>query len=676
MAGRLGFPVLRDARHRFKGPDDYLRQASEHGQFCQAVAKVSRGPETPGNDRDGADQSTADVWKGFPWVTPVIGSGALELPVRLGFDAKSLADAVAARLEEVGLEEVKDSQGESLPSLARTFTESLVTDRLQATSKVGDDVGDRYPVDLLPARLALIAALGTRFFHLVRAFGPSSISRSGTEVATWDSMSSSSAAREPLDTIGVDVLEPLAGELTAAMKLLKQHPSGEVTRAVTGFLDEVKDRLDPRDDDPRSLDLDDLRLLTEVAWFFLIQGTQVYPGWSDLLLGLMLHQKHDAPLRSSRRPRPKFKNLMTLAESVATLMKEATEASWDTLAAGSQPDERDRFFAATAEVLWSQANARTTQNKLPPAVGFVTSFDLELEMALWVQARTGDHFSVAIPVHILLGRNSTVAEPFWLIGSVTREMEVTDHAKQLEKLQRPSWRVLSASPRDDDPLFQGPVVVHLSGCPLFDLSEVNGSSGASIRSELLEILELPKFGDEVLVTHAVTVDEYLALRQSATELFSASQHEKDPAARRGRGLPVALTKSTTRNMRFWMALGVAVADPAIRHRLVSQISIQWLRGSGDKRTSEPIDSAEDADDSGLGRRKRRSDREAEDITDVHGVAVNRRIDDEEASLLYWLGLDVVEADCQEFVPHLRHYSWHVEKGNPMSSVIRCPVAPR
>lgn len=677
MGGRLGFPVTRDPRHRFKNVKEYLRRSTEHEQFCQAVAQVSRAPEgTSRDDNDGSEQRADAVWKGFPWVTPVIGSGALELPVRLSFDAGSLADEVAARLVEAGLGDVQNSFRESLPDMARTFTESLVADRLQAPSKVGHEPHDRRTVELLPSRLALIAALSTRYFHLVRAFGPSAMSRSGREVAAWDPTN----PREALDPLPTDVLEPLTAELGAAIKLLRNHPSGDVARAVSGFLDDLKDRLDPRDDDPRELDLDDLRLLTEVAWFFLIQGTQIYPGWSDLLLGLLLVQKGgaDEPLRASHRPRPKFMNLNVLADSVANLMQEATEASWETLSEGRQPDERDRFFAATAGVLWSQAKARTATNHLPPAVGFVTSFDMELEMALWASAEIGDHYSVAVPVHVHLGINSPMAEPFWLIGTVVRDHGSADHAKQLLKLQRPEWRVLPASPRDDDPLFQGPVVVHLSGCPLYDLDDVNGAAGGTLRADLLKSLGLENFSDQVKVAHAVTVDEYLALRQSATELFFATQHQSDSSARRTRGLPIKLTRSTTSNVRFWMALGVAVADPAIRHRLVSQISIHWLLGVGEKQSNDAAlpEAAESLDDSGLTTRKRKVASDPEDVTDVHGVAVNRRIDDEEASLLYWLGLDVVEDDCQAFVRHLRHYSWHIQKGIPMSSIHRCEAAPR
>lgn len=683
MGGRLGFPVMRDPRHRFKDVKEYLRRSTQHEQFCQAVAKVSRTPDNGDLGANDGATDEIDVWKGFPWLTPVIGSGALELPVRLGFDGRSLGEEVANLLDAAGLGDVQDSQGETLSSLARTFAESLVSDRLQAPSRLGSDPEDRKPVELLAARLALIAALATRFFHLVRAFGPSAMCRSGREIAAWDRTDARFATREPLDTISDDVLAPLDAELGAAIKLLRSHPSGDIARAVSGFLDDVRDRLDPREDDPRELNLDDLRLLTEIAWFFLIQGTQIYPGWSDLLLGLLLVQKGgaDEPLRAAHRPRPKFMNLSKLADSVKSLMKEATEASWMTLENDRQLDERDQFFAATADVLWEEARARrrTHANQLPPAVAFVTSFDMELEMALWTAADIGDSYSIVLPIHVRLG-DSPVAEPFWLIGTVVREIGDADHGRQLLSLQEPSWRVLPANPRDNDPLFDGPVVVHLSGCPLYDLRRVAGVEGSALRNEMLETLGLAGFKGTVWVDHAVMVDEYLALRQSATELFLASQHQADSEARWTRGLPVALTRSTTRNVRFWMALGVAVGDPAIRHRLVSQMSIQWLRNVGGKAAVEAVADGEAspiAGDSGMTSRKRANrDRDVEDLTDVHGLAVNRRIDDEEASLLYWLGLDVVEDECQAFVRHLRHYSWHLEKGVPMSSIHQCQAAPR
>ena len=53
---------------------------------------------------------------------------------------------------------------------------------------------------------------------------------------------------------------------------------------------------------------------------------------------------------------------------------------------------------------------------------------------------------------------------------------------------------------------------------------------------------------------------------------------------------------------------------------------------------------------------------ADPVDQVDGLAVNLRIDDEDASLLYWLGFDVVETDATAFTDDLNHYARHVAEG--------------
>jgi hypothetical protein len=60
-----------------------------------------------------------------------------------------------------------------------------------------------------------------------------------------------------------------------------------------------------------------------------------------------------------------------------------------------------------------------------------------------------------------------------------------------------------------------------------------------------------------------------------------------------------------------------------------------------------------------------------------GVAVNTHIGDDETSLLYWVGFDVVQADCNGFIHDLRHYVRHLaESGSSKQpeTTLQCPLA--
>ncbi len=678
-----GYRVVRDTdKTWFEGRDDYVttrgRRAGDDRRFCNAVAAALSGRS------------------GFPWVTFVIGSGAPAVADEPGLNSTSIAATVRSLLNEAlsdpdsGLDDVEpiptgDRPGLPLAVQAERFTQSLAHDRLQEADKSSqrssgseETITPVWEIEPVAAQLVLAAALLTKWFDLVRA-------ESNVPLSRWDDESAvlAGATKELFDIqhLWNDVLEPAILVMDNVVRLLEDgrtRAGKEVANAVIGLLGQIAEPLQQRAGrrHAQTLRVEQLRLLTEVCWHFLLLHTSVYPGWTDLLLRLMLQEKYH---EGYRRIRPRYSDLQKLPKHVMEFVLPATEHSWRL----SRPvgdghkklGPRDGFYAAVGEVLWSQSSFASTEDA-PPPVAYATSFDLEVEMGLWhtgVDRTDRPVFNVVVPVHVFRHPEAD-AEPCWLMGEVNPNNSL-DWDEQLATLRKPrNWRLL----RSDTPitgLQSRPTVVHLSGCPLLDLpAHISGQLVAELKQVGITT------GPGSQIAHAVTVDEYLALRQSEAEFFWMSHHEADPDARRGRGLPQELTTDGANNPRFWMALGVPIGDPAVRHRLVSQMTLRRVHlattggltspsgaqagiaeappegsllgtaprvglpgGPGVDDPSDPIDVPE--------RRSR---------TDAEGIVVNKRISDDEASLLYWLGLDVIRDDCLSFVDDLHHYVKHLE----------------
>ena len=670
-------------------------------------------------------------WRQFPWVTLVLGSGCLDLPDAAQLDPESLAIEVGnlvPRRLAAGLEIETGPPDESLASAyalslirERTGIGQTTTPRPETATAIPDDepsadgsdfgfpaeadasgpedsasAGHVPPVHPVAAELVLIAAKLSRFYFLASARSMRPLSRWNNEEASLDLDDETAGFSDGLGDLKGELVDPLLTQIQDTYNTLVQYadpqqadPPGpkldedpRVIRAVTQLLTEVNHWLAAAAPDVArpTLSRYHLKMFTDVAWHFLVTGRAVYPGWSDLLVDLMLNENLTGGLNDFRRARPRPVDLSDLEDAVRALLEGATIASWRRGRPGGE-SPRDAFYARAAEVLWAQADAVARvdekninspgkkDTELPPASAFVTSFDLELEMALW---RLGRPFCVAMPVHLLPKPPEPVdeedeqadddapeqvdAEPCWLLATITpsddgkleglSELELDQRLDQ--ELRRPSsWQLLS--PRTDKDQIRGrPVVVHISGAPLLHLPSLAASNDAvgAVRTSLGDR------ADHLVLRHAVTIDEYLALRQAEAELFWSSS---DSDSNSSRALPDSLTKDGNANRRFWMAIGVPLADPAVRHRVVSQISLKAMLAAA--AASSPTSGAGDASAVTGYVSKRAND--GHDRSGINGVAINRRVDDDEASLLYWIGLDVVETDCRNFTNDLHHYACHV-----------------
>jgi hypothetical protein len=730
------YPVARGNRECFRSRDDYIvsRINARNAELCQVMqhaANVLR-------DKAGRPPGKASGWVGFPWLTMVFGSGALELHDRRGLAARAFADEVERLIGDQRMPWEDTAEGEAPSTNARNFALALVRDRMGDAPERADGQMVKesvYPVELVAAKLVYVAYLLTYFFHSVRA-------GMGAPTSRWDY---NEVATLTAESHGTGALaEGLADRVIALMWEIDDLLGGgdgstaddpnpntkapvSIQRSVSLLLREIIADLEATGRyQQRELHSYHLRLITEVAWYFLTLGTPIYPGWTDLLLALMLEEGARSD-RSFRSARPRYPDLRDLPKLVAGVYEPATKTSWDMTIARLQSGGGDvssadwseidvdkgrtrvNLYWAAAEVLWAQAQAcqgiPKHQGPLPPTAAFVTSFDLELDMALLATAR-GRKFRVALPVHLIhqIDKESAQAELCWLIADVVPGSQNLDPG-DLTALRSPvNWRLLT-SEFDPAELRSTPIVIHLSGCPLFSLPEPGNPAGrGAFRQILVDLGEAPAKQDQGQgdqersqddsdaeqhrkhgFVHAVTVDEYLALRQSEAELIWSSWDPRNSGARRNRALPQDLMINGLDNPRFWISMGVPVGDAAIRHRLISQLTRQRIVALGSPdRTSAPsgpemllgndldlygpvVESPDAASQPPL----------SMDSGGAVGVAVNTRIGDDETSLLYWVGFDVVQADCNGFIHDLRHYVRHLADSGPNkqpSLTQQCPLA--
>jgi len=677
IATSYRYPVSRTGRTRFASRKHYLVKTLEArpeggGGFtpkvCQAIEAVTHA----GRSRPG------DPWSRVPWLTVVVGSGCLD--GGLGFSPASLAARVGAGVSDA-LRDVLAAgarlEAEELEEPTRAFTEDLVRGRMglpvdDPAHPLPDDPADG-AVEPTAVRLLALTSLLTRFFHSVRASGHVASARWDDDAAVLvhDHGELVYAIVEP----ALEILDHLIRELPDEQPI---EGNENVLEAVCALLESIDRGLRAH---PRQLKIDHLRVVTEVAWYFLsvsqhVSVYPVYPGWTELLLRLMLREGIQAT-SSSGRPRPRHTQITELPDAVVELLEPTTKQSWRERT--NVANERETLYRGVAELLCAQADELELQlaalrngtgdgrslppgaGRLPPAAAFVTSFDLELDMAMW-QARRGRPFSVVVPVHVLRDDEAVRAAEFcWLMGMVEPVADGTQD-EQLERLRHPTaWRLLTPQ-TNTEMLRRQPAVIHLSGCPLFTLPDLDDPSSDLLIEQLADVGIVVDRGESELA-HAVTVDEYLALRQSEAELFWTSNGDAG-SANRNRALHPSFTRDGSDNQRFWMALGVPMADPAVRNRVASQITLRWIRDSAHQARVPAAGEEFLGPDPSLPAEPPARPSQPDDDShpyraDVDGVAINRYMSDDEVALLNWLGLDVVEAQCAEFASDLLHCAEHL-----------------
>ncbi|MFN8019228.1 MAG: hypothetical protein U0P45_14055 [Acidimicrobiales bacterium] len=646
----------------------------EDAPICQVMTEVVREAHLV------PAAGTAEPWHGFPWLTPVVGSGCLEIGSANELSPAQVAGAVSDAVERL-LQQVVGTDGLSdrhnLPGLSAEFARRLVADRMSGDEAQWRGAQDDAPppkpieVDDLKARVVLTATLLNRTYFLAKVLADSPIPRWNSDVVSLRSVHGNPDLRRELDSLRelcdahLDELVEQKAALSRSLKDVGPRIPVAIHQLMSAVLDDLRGK---------RVRFSRLKLVTEVAWYVLTVDTPLYPGWTDLLFKLMLGDEYQTTATTTR---PAFSSLAGVGEKVAELFHKPADLSWRAWVEAVAPHdpkdaphgftERQSFYVAIAEMLEGQARVRASQpmGKLPVASAFCAGFDLEVEMALMATSEPGSTFYVVVPVQVLPESDSEHAKLCWLRARFERPRALGPDLAFL--LEPEAWDLVHPSIEEG---MDRPHVVHLSGCPLLPLPQRDGRHGAVLDAvhESMSEPMYPFAPQRMVLEHAVTIDEYLALQQSEAELLWSVVQETGGTGRDASGKslalpPLMMSSSTEKGVdgrcpRFWMTLGVPVADPAIRSRIVTQLSLKMLLGKTQQGAAAASSAGDDDELEDLGG----STAALGEHSSLAGVVVNRRLTSEEGGILYWLGLDVVNDFAESFVDDVRHYTLHLDPG--------------
>ena len=625
----------------------------------------------------GANQS--GPYRDLPWLTPVLGSGALGISKEFEAKAHRLPEAVEKAAREWCGKDAPPELDDANPPAeqARLFTQALIWDRLAPES---EELTTSAPgVGELALIIVLAASQLTSLFHRLSEDESRLISRWDTgevKITThgWQKYLVKLGPRLGWlkDTLITDAIDLLGNEIRPA------EPHGPA-HAVSLFLEKLRSSLDPAVGG-LTISARQVKIMSDIAWHYLVINDASYPGWSDLLIELVLQSQQAVTAR-----RPAWEVLRDLDRAVSSVLEPIATKSWTIdgpQPAGGFQDLHD----AVAEVLVSQWAAGVLLQRrkveradfanrieaeevlsdvkleelaavedelnllpddLPRPISFVTTFDIELEAALWrvlkewatktaYSGRFGEPPTVSIVVPAYYSEPPHREGAFvWLEATLEVDPDL-GREEALARVRKPApsdWHVMSSARAAQNQ--SNPTVVHLAGAPLIELPGLGDAESGELLEELRRIGVASGVGHGHL-QHSVTLDEYLALRQAEAEHYwavaSGVTKDKGAAARvRSRHLPGELLRSDNGPVRYWLALGVPMMDPAVRLRVVGHITrLRFLSEGGTSR-----------------RRK------------VFGAAVNLRMDSDDQLLLSTLGFDVVRERCEAFTDDLRHYARHM-----------------
>jgi hypothetical protein len=664
--------------------------------------------------RDGSGGNRS-VFHGMPWLTPILGSGCLEIGEGPAIDLSEIAQSVRDALLEKGVTDYPERQLGDPGMLAHSYADALYKER--SHDQPADGSGASVP-SRRAALLTLTAALLSRFFSGGRMSLPTPTSRSWAgEKAVADGNSLQDILlREVVVPTTVQLLEVAASDLPPVRETIVDAKR-RFYRGVAGRLSAAVP----------TLFLGDLCLMTELTWLEMSLDTLVYPGWSDLMMQLMLSTTGPHNLPAGRRPR--VLDLNRIVATVVSLLEGPTQRSWEARKS-SAGRERSAFYSSVARLLHAQAETFGLLHRLAPAdvlgdpdlltaeqksewdllltqykranglrrridedrdlkwdddgpqprsgsvelplpVAIVTSFDIELEIALW---EAGTPFHVVTPFFAqTVGRRHHV-DIVWLVATLDPRRSTNGDGLTAIRSGPHQWDTSHRMFKSRDKV-RYPTLVRLSGCPLLTAPAYDGE----LKKAFVELGF--RDSDHISLKHALIVDEQTALRHSENEIFFVASRAPASTSRSGDDrpyvgeLPHFLSTSTASNDRVWIALGTQLDDPAIRSRLFTHLSLSSVRNNIDaledsqshdegqpREESHPHEESE----SGSARRSesRRESHHARSRPSwaTGGLAINKRLELDEVVALHWLGFEFAsETDCGEFGVDIAHCALHLER---------------
>ena len=628
------------------------RSAAKHFKSWDAFLDERKGGDRPPNIYNVAMDSTARAGTEklvvgskeklaveVPWMTFVLGSGCL-----MTHDATFLEGApvdLRARFEHDLKDVAQRHPGLPLVDSVTEFVELLARDRAgDSNGRVpgsGDSASSHINIRAgltpteYPSQVALAAALATRLYTAALASGPHVVGPAVREEVHLDLASWWGAS------VSDELLRPLRRLLATLSNKKVERPlrSQQALRALaTRMLGQLPD-IDGGGETPSGTVLRrHVELLTAFAWYFLTEGTSVYPGWSDLLLFQSFEDfewfENEA---DNANPRPRLKDVISQDGWVYDRIVAVTNASWESRThSDGEPTIREHFYDLVADFLHQQAHAIHDQvmpdgyGAPPLPVCFVSSFDLELEMALW---QKNEPFIVVMPVFASSKRVPHSASPHWVWARVEPRSEgpATEGEKAGSKTGRTSrWRDAAHSVLDlpatlvrparwerlrgETPPGRWiglPIVVRLVGSPLMD-PPVAATQGSATQSDQID--------------HALLLDEYTAIQQVALDFNRQTDSGLPPWITHNQGMSAP---------RFWMLMGTQLADTGIRLRLMAQLMAARLpsfgkRSHDDRAAKTPATVAEPE----------------LDPQQRLGLLLNERSGTNDRELFLWNDLDVVD----------------------------------
>ncbi|WP_156354340.1 hypothetical protein [Gordonia sp. HS-NH1] len=596
-----------------------------------------------------ADREKAKTRLGFPWITPVLGSGCLSLAET---SAAPTIEAVPTLLAGVSREWGYLPDGTAVPDAVERFALSLVDSKL---GRAAADRAAKFDSEIevaetetteIAARAILCARLLTRLYFEAGTLTEGAVTNyNGTLEFSTELLGPTPCGAELADLLVV----PLSQQLRILQKEIGSRD--EELAFVADFAAAVLKDLSGAEG-KASVTGSDAILMAEVAWHFMTEGTSQYPGWSDLLTQLTLAS--ESAERSHRWPH--LDNLSAARERLHAQIIQTTIDSWASRVGSVRPcgtgtptsgvdapSVRDDLYDAVAELLIAQAKlhsqtASERVDQLPPAVAFVTSFDLELEMAL-MAARVP--FRLVVPFYVGPSDTPNARAFVWLqtIISVPSAKDQLTHEDLYRLRVTRDWVLLTSQPDPNLDDFSMPIVVRVAGSPLIKVDAIDDldddekpfASKAGTTASWVMSLKESLGGPAMTLAGTVLLDEYTALHQWAAELAQPPIIDNEKHDER-LGLPERLFKGgTDDDARFWFVLGVQLSDEAVRQRTAAVVGTADLRSHVSRGPRSTLRA---------------------------GVVVNRRTTPNERDVFLWQGLDVVAATYDRVVPAIRHMAAH------------------
>lgn len=585
------------------------------------------------------------IAQSIPWITFVLGSGCLSAA-----DAPpgaTASDDARSRLLE-SLAEIKSAFPElefpelDLKGSAMKFLELLVVQKTGlgsvedafAAVKVREDIAPR----AYSALVILAAALATQFYGAALDASQHVLQRPDREEVRLERTSSKFSA---VDTEIVIPLRRMLDRVAAAGSRETDPPQRKalagLALAVNSAIAELK---------MRRLHVE---LLTSFAWYFFTAGTRVYPSWSELMLLRSFDDDvwfTDEVLTSSdASPRPRIAEMLGQDSWVRKRIVEVTNESWKSREEGAGPSDRDGFYDLVAGFLEQQASAvLPSPDQLPYPACFVSSFDLELEMALW---KKDNPYVVVLPVFAVEPEYKQDASLHWVFAVIDPKGKTNDEEDLLDWVDHPrdlpsglwnpsEWHVLTVddlrkafAAHSNGNAGRLPIVVRLTGSPLMAVPHVR---------------DLRPTPTTQALHHALLLDEYIAIQQASLDLSTVQSMEANNNLPRNRGLPPFLSESTGAGpSRFWMFFGTQLGDTGVRLRLTAQqLAYRTPQYQQFRRAQEEIPGADVA---------------VADTTTPSGrtlgVVINTESQASDRELFLWQNFDVVDGRPLDLVSELR-----------------------